>query len=137
MVIAFNSLETFLRKDRMEQETVSKFDRIRGGLHNVATFTKPSTVQNIQTITGTSETFIIETCRFEDQGDTIFIQRIDENQQAVRIALPPRVADVIAYQRDSLSTKRRRAAGKARAAADKEKGILPGFMRTKKRVKKS
>jgi hypothetical protein len=115
-----------------EQETVSKFDRIRGGLHNVALFTKPSTIQNVQSITGRAETFIVETARFEDQGDTIFVQCVDENEKVIRLALPPKVADCIAYQRDSLTTRRRSAAGKRRAAADKEAGIQPGFMRARK-----
>jgi hypothetical protein len=46
--------------------------------------------------------------------------------------LPPKVATVIASQCASLTTTRRRIAGKARAKADKEAGILPGFMRRKK-----
>jgi hypothetical protein len=119
-----------------QQETVSKFDRIRGGLHNVAIFTKPSTIQNVQSITGRAETFIVETARFEDQGDTIFVQCVDENEKVIRLALPPKVADCIAYQRASLTTRRRSAAGKRRAAADKEAGIQPGFMRGKKSPRK-
>ena len=43
--------------------TVAKYDRLRGGLQGVALFTKPSTVKNVQTITGKSETFVIETAR--------------------------------------------------------------------------
>jgi hypothetical protein len=49
--------------------TVAKYDRLRGGLQGVALFTKPSTVKNVQTITGKSETFVVETARHEELGD--------------------------------------------------------------------
>lgn len=52
--------------------TVAKYDRVRGGLEGVALFTKPSTVKNVQIITGKTETFVVETARHEELGDTIF-----------------------------------------------------------------
>ena len=36
----------------MDDSTITKYDRIRGGLHDVAMFTKPSTIKNVQAITG-------------------------------------------------------------------------------------
>jgi hypothetical protein len=112
--------------------TISKFDRIRGGLQDVALFTKPSTIQNIETITGKSETFIVERCRFEDKGDYLFIQMIDD-EGVVRIALPPKVVRAIDSHGDSLSTRNRSRAGRRTAQALKDRGEVPGFMRKKKK----
>lgn len=108
--------------------TVAKYDRVRGGLEGVALFTKPSTIKNVQIITGKAETFVIETARHEEFGDTIFVECMDENG-VTRLALPPKVANAIARQRESLTTRSRSRAGKARAQADKAAGVVPGFMR--------
>lgn len=118
--------------DQTTYQTVDKYDRLRGNLHDldIALFTKPSTVKTVQNITGKTETFVIETCRAEEMGDYIFIECVDEHG-VTRLALPPKVAKVIASQRDSLTAKRRSAAGKKRAAEMKANGILPGFMRKK------
>jgi hypothetical protein len=112
--------------------TVAKYDRLRGGLQGVALFTKPSTVKSVQTITGKSETFVVETARHEELGDYIFIECMDE-AGVVRLCLPPRVANAIASQRDSLTSRRRSIASKTVARARMDRGELPGFMR-KKRV---
>lgn len=112
--------------------TVGKFDRVRGGIDGVALFTRPSTIKNVQDIVGKSETFVIETARLDEEGDYIFIECVDDTG-VTRLALPPRVANVIAAQRDSLTTRRRSRAGKLQAKARKELGILPGFMRGKKK----
>src|SRR5579872_2257636 len=110
----------------MDETTIKKYDRLRGGLKDLpgVIFTKPSTVRNIEQMTGKVEMFIVETCRYDEKGgDYIFIECVDENG-VTRIALPPKVANLIAYQHDSLTTKRRSAAGKRRAAdlteADKD-----------------
>jgi hypothetical protein len=112
--------------------TVAKYDRVRGGLEGVALFTKPSTVKNVQIMTGKTETLVVETARHEELGDTIFIECMDE-VGVTRLALPPRVANAIAAQRDSLTTRRRSRAAKAIAQARKDAGILPGFMKSKKK----
>jgi hypothetical protein len=114
-----------------EYVTINKYDRIRGGMADVAMFTKPSTVKNVQNITGKSETFVVETCRHDEYGDYIFVEMMDESG-VVRLALPPRVANLIASQRDSLTARRRSMAGKRQAAARKDRGELPGFMKKKK-----
>ena len=108
--------------------TIQKYDRIRGGMQGVALFTKPSTIRNIQTITGRAETFVVETSRHEELGDYIFVECVDENG-VVRLCLPPKVANAIASQRDSLTSRRRSIASKATAKARKDRGELPGFMR--------
>ncbi len=110
--------------------TVTKFDRVRGGLEGVALFTRPSTVKNVQIITGKAETFVVETARHEELGDTIFIECMDEDG-VTRLALPPKVAKAIASQRDSLTARRRSRAAKAKAQARKDRGELPGFMKNK------
>jgi hypothetical protein len=113
------------------EQQLTKYDRLRGGLHDVALFTKPSTVKHVQGITGKSETFVIETARYEDMGgDYIFVECMDESG-VIRLALPPKVANIIASQRDSLTARRRSLASKRIAQERKERGELPGFMRNK------
>lgn len=128
----------------MEEKTVSKYDRLRGGLEGIALFTKQSTIANVETLTGKAETFVIETARLSggmgkanEEGDYIFVQCIDENALTTRLCLPPRVANVIASQRESLTKRRRRAVSKAAATERMKRGIMPGFVhkpyrRTKK-----
>jgi hypothetical protein len=116
--------------------TISKYDRQRGSLQDIAMFTRPSTIKNVQNMTGKSETFVVETCRYEELGgDYIFIECVDENG-VTRICLPPRVANVIASQRDSLTSRRRSAAATRVAKARMERGELPGFMKSKKKSKR-
>jgi hypothetical protein len=57
---------------------------------------------------------------------TKFLERW-ANGKVDRIAIPPHVADTIARQRDSLSTKLRKKIGKANAQARKAQGLKPGF----------
>src|SRR6266566_4872244 len=100
-------------------------------MHGVALFTKPSTIKNVQNITGESETFVIETCRHNELGDFIFIEMMDRDG-VTRVALPSKAANAIAAQRESLTDRRRSIAGKTNAQARKDRGELPGFMRKKK-----
>ena len=112
--------------------TISKYDRRRGGLKDIAMFTKPSTIRNIENITGKAETFVVETCRYEEHGgDYVFVECVDDGG-VTRLCLPPKVANAIAAQRDSLTKRRRSAASRRTAQARKERGELPGFMRKKK-----
>ena len=96
--------------------------------------TKPSTITaaNVMGIGGV-RSYIVQTFRLPDVGDTVFVQ-ITGPEGLQRVHLPPSVSTAIARQRDSLTTKARSRAGKARAAADKAAGIDPGFMRHKKAV---
>jgi hypothetical protein len=114
-----------------DEYIVKKFDRIRGGMQGVALFTKPTTIKNVQNITGESETFVIETCRHAEMGDFIFIEIVDRDG-VTRVALPPKAADAIAAHRESLTSRRRSIASKATARARKDRGELPGFMKSKK-----
>lgn len=110
--------------------TIGKFDRIRGGLEGVAMFSKPSTVKHVQAVTGKAESFIIESAKHEELGTFVFIEALDE-LGVIRLALPPKVVAVIARQQDALSARSRSNAAKALAQARKDAGILPGFMKAK------
>lgn len=109
------------------------FDRVIGSLHglpDVAT-TKPSTIRDVTEMVGDSQVFIVQTYRQKEKGDTIFLE-CSNKSGTVRLAIPPPVADAIARQRDSLTTKSRVSAGKANAQARKDRGELPGFMKRRK-----
>lgn len=110
-----------------------KFDRMMGALHDLpdVTRSKPSTVVTTLPIIGASQTFIIQTLRQRDVGDTVFLQYVDDTG-SVRIAIPPAAADAIARQREALTTKVRKRVGKEAAQARKARGELPGFMKNKK-----
>lgn len=113
-----------------DDHTISKYDRLYGALRDVCMPTKQSTVTAVD-LTGRAETFIVQTLRHEENGDYVFVQRLDEDAAAVRLALPPKVANAIAAQRDSLTTRRRRITSKRLANERKSRGELPGFMRKK------
>lgn len=104
-------------------ETVSKYDRIRGNLHNIALFTKPTTIETVQDMTGKSDTFIVETAR-TPHGDYVFLKNVDENG-VTRLALPPKVTATIARQSDSLSKQNRKRKAKAAMRARIDAGENP------------
>lgn len=109
------------------------FDRtVRGldGLPDVIK-TKATTVRAFSQVLELTQTFIIQTYRQKDQGDTVLIEYIGA-AGSFRIALPPVVAEIIARQYDALSGKSRRRAAKASAALRKAQGIVPNFGRKKK-----
>ena len=91
--------------------------------------TRPSTVTVSNTMgVGGVRSYIVQTFRPPEMGDSLFIV-ITGPDGLQRIHLPAEVTEKIARQRDALNTQSRRRAGKARAAADKRAGIVPGFMR--------
>jgi hypothetical protein len=115
----------------MEQfDTISKFDRIFGGLNNVALFTAPSTIKNVQNLTGKTETFIVQSCRHEDFGDYVFVECIDENG-VTRIVLPPKVVAAIRRQDGALTKRNRSRSAKATMQARKDAGEVIGFQKRK------
>lgn len=115
-----------------QYRTVDKFDRMMGALTNLpdVTRTKPSTVTVVSPLIGEAQTFIVETYRQREIGDTIFMQYVD-SEKSVRIAIPPAVADAIARQRDALTSKVRKKVAKTQAAARKARGELPAFVKPK------
>lgn len=90
--------------------------------------TRPTTVQSVHPILELTETFIVQTFRTKESGDTVFVQYIGKDG-SLRLALPPDVADTIARQRDALGTKNRRIVAKRVAAERKAAGIAPGFLK--------
>jgi len=92
-----------------EHQSISPFDRLLGELVglNEVTHTAPTT-KVVANIIG-AQTFIVQTFRIHDKGDTIFLQYVSgDNDKPIRIPIPPAVADVIARQREALTTKSRR-----------------------------
>ncbi len=110
------------------------FDRLLGLLHGLpdVVSTRESVLRVVPPLgVGGSQTFIVQTYRQSEQGDTIFLECVNE-AGTTRLVLPEKVANLIARQRDQLTAKSRSKAGKRVAAERKERGELPGFM---KRVK--
>jgi hypothetical protein len=109
-----------------EYRRIDKFDYMLGQLHGLPDVvqTKPTTIRAV-TIVGT-QTFIVQTVRQRDTGDTVFLEHVDETG-TTRMVIPPNVTDVIARQRDTLATQVRRRVGKALAAQRLTNGHAPGF----------
>lgn len=120
--------------EKPDYRTVSKFDKGIGALADLpdVTKTKPSTVVVSTTMIGAAQTFILQTFRQREIGDTIFLQYIDD-EGSVRIVIPPAAADAIARQRESLTAKVRKRVGKESAEARKARGEEPAFMKGKKK----
>jgi hypothetical protein len=64
-------------------------------------------------------------------GDHVFLETVSRDG-AIRIVLPPQVADAIARQRDTLTAKSRSKAAKTLAQERKARGDLPAFLKSKK-----
>ena len=97
---------------------------------------KPSTVRVSIPLLGLSQTFIVQTIRQRAVGDHVFLETVSRDG-AIRIVLPPQVADTIARQRDALTAKSRSKAAKALAQERKERGELPAFLKGRKRNQKA
>jgi hypothetical protein len=106
------------------------FNRVIGSLDGLpdVTHTRPTTVTTVHPLIGESQTFVVQTYRQRDQGDTIFLQYIDA-ETSDRIVIPPRVADAIARQRDALTHRTRSKAARASAEARAARGEQPAFLR--------
>lgn len=105
--------------------------------------TKASTIPTVDPILGTTQTFIVQTVRKRDERerngkvssraeDHIFLQAMARGE-VVRLVLPPKVADTISRQRDSLTARQRSKTARAVAADRKARGEVPGFMRKRKK----
>lgn len=94
--------------------------------------TKPSPVRTYTPVREEPQSWLVQTMRHREKGDTVFVEYID-NEGSVRIALPPSVCEVIHRQREALTTMNRRAAARIRAANDKAAGKVPGFARKRKK----
>lgn len=110
------------------------FDRKRAELHGLPDVaeTRPSIHRATEPVLGTTQTFIVQTVRQADRGDTIFLECYGAQGRPARLVLPPRVADAIARQRDALGTTVRSRTGKRLAQERKARGEVPGFLRAAK-----
>lgn len=103
--------------------------------------TKPSIIRTVPPFgVGGTSLYVVQTVRQqqtrtnakgEDVGfsrDTIFLEVVSSDGTK-RLVLPPEVANTIARQRDSLSTKLRSKSAKTVAAGRKERGESPAFLR--------
>ena len=113
------------------------FDRMLGALHGLPDVlkTKPTTIQSVVPLLGTSATYIVQTYRRKDEKDdyafTAFLQ-IADGSGLTRVVLPDKVIDAVVMQRYALQRKGRRLKGKELAAARKAAGIEPGFMKARR-----
>lgn len=79
--------------------------------------------------------YTLRTFRVREEGDHICLTYVGA-EGSFRLVLPPKVAAMIARQRDVLSSKNRKTAARAEAARRKAQGIEPGFMKARKAKKK-
>lgn len=117
----------------MENENrLNFFDRVMGSLHGLPDVirSKATTLRVVPTFGIGSHTYIVQTFRQKEIGDTIFLEVTSESG-ATRIVIPPSVADAIARQREQLTGKSRSLAGKRVAADLRERGIKPAFLKKK------
>lgn len=123
------------KKDAMnEPNSTSVYDRMISSLKGLPDVVevKPATVRVTPVMVGASQTYIVQTVRQREVGDFVFLEIVDASG-AVRVALPPQVADCIARQREALVTKVRRRAAKRVAQERKDRGEQPAFMKARKK----
>jgi hypothetical protein len=123
----------------MADTTIPPFDRALGMLEDQNGVTRTAATTKVTTtpLIGKAATFIVQTYRQRDEHDegarsrdTIFLQYLD-NETSYRIVIPAEVADVIARQRDALSTKSRKRAGREQAEKRKAEGKTPAFLKVR------
>lgn len=114
------------QSSNQQYDTVDPFDRLYGALVGlpdvVASREATITVADL----ATASTWIVQTIRQRETGDTVFVQRVDK-AGAIRVAFPPAVAEAIARQRDTLATKARAKVARQLAAERRHAGIPSGF----------
>jgi hypothetical protein len=123
------------------------YDRLLGALDGLpgVLSTKPSTIQQVTPILGTSQTYIVRTVRQQEPREdkensgpaafTVFLEHASREGGLIRIVLPPKVTELIARQRDALTTQARRKTAKRVAQARKDSGIESPLSRPDVRAK--
>ena len=115
---------------------VDAFDRTIGLLHGLPDVTevKTSVTRVVPPFgVGGTQLYVVQTYRQKEQGDTIFLEHVSETG-TVRLVIPPQVSAVIARQREQLTAKTRSKAAKAVAQGRKERGEIPAFLRSKRKL---
>lgn len=121
--------------EQQQYREIDKFDRIMGSMDGRPDVTKAAatTIRLSSPLVG-AQTFIVQTYRERERGDTVFIEYA-ASEGLIRIALPPQVANAIVRQRESLGTKVRKQHGKRIAAERKARGEQPAFLKMKRQSK--
>lgn len=129
-------------QNQMSDPRRNRFDRAIGALVGIpdVVHSSPTTVRDVTPMVGDAATFIVQTYRHKEQGETLFIECVDD-VGAIRLVIPPKVTAIINRQHDAISKRVRRSAARASAQDRKARGILPGFMKNRgkggRRKKKS
>jgi hypothetical protein len=120
------------------------YDRTMRGVHGHpgSASTQAVVYRRLHPILEVAESYTVQTYRHdvakaggkEGKGDTVFIEYASP-EGLVRIALPPGVTAIIGRQHEALSRINRKRSAQAEAARRKAEGIVPGFMKGKKRDK--
>jgi hypothetical protein len=130
-----------MKSNREDMQTgnapyVDAFDRTIGLLHGLPDVTevKTSVTRVVPPFgVGGTQLYVVQTYRQKEQGDTIFLEHVSETG-TVRLVIPPQVSAVIARQREQLTAKTRSKAAKAVAQGRKERGEIPAFLRSKRKL---
>ena len=119
-----------MSEDNKESNMPGEFNRTMGKFVDLPdTIKTRETTQTIVPFFGIgTHTYIVQTFRRREEGDYIFFQDVADGK-AVQIVIPPRIAAIIASQRDQLTTKSRSRAGKRNAEDRAARGLVPGFMK--------
>lgn len=104
----------------------TSYDRLMASLADLpdVSRSRATPVRVITPLLGNVETFIIQTYRQRDQGDTIFVERSGP-EGLERYYLPPKVVKVLIRQRDGLERQNRRRAARETAKARLDAGVRP------------
>lgn len=118
--------------DNSERVTLSVYGRAMSILKDLPDIikTKPTTVVETPSFAGEPHTYIVQTYRRLEEGDYIFFQDV-VNGTATQIVIPPRIASILARQRDQLTGKSRSKAGRLVMEDRMARGEKPGFMSKK------
>ncbi len=110
-----------------------EFNRTMGKFHDLPdTIKTRETTQTIVPFFGIgTHTYIVQTYRRREEGDYIFFQDVADGK-AVQIVIPPKIASIIASQREQLTGKSRSRASRNSMEARMARGEKPGFMKEKK-----
>jgi len=114
------------------QEGSKSYDRLMAALDGIPDSAKsrPTPVRVITPLLGNVETFIVQTFRQREEGDTIFVEHTGPDGYE-RYYLPPPVVRVLMRQRDQIEVQNRKRAGRRLAEERKAAGIEPAFRKAK------
>jgi hypothetical protein len=118
--------------DPQQYRSVSKYDRIWQSVtgRSDVTRVKATNVTFEKDFVG-RQVFVVETVRVPEEGDYVSVQYMDADEH-YSFVLPPKVVNAFVRQRDALTVKAKRKAGKEQAAARKARGEMPAFLKVKK-----